>query len=443
MSKIFKIKTSEGIKNTIEMHPDTASVIGFAEYKKAVVRFGVQMHYADVVLNSALSGSDILLSSKLITSLHIPDFADYELKISGNEIDIGPYIGMLMSLEDQKLTWSVLERMKVYVSDYANLHGAVVIFALDKADAVGRLIEGYCYHPVKKTFKRGIYPFPSAIYRSVGLNDRWKNCFLTAMGNRFFNNHYFSKWEMYKWYSANPDISDHVPFTCVLKTADDVFTTLDKYGKVFIKPISGLGGHGITQAAETAGGYEFKYRVKGENHSELKATKDEVTEYIKIKFGRSRYLVQQPIDLIKINDCVVDFRCIMQKNHTGNWFCMAIIGRYGKKGSIVSNISSGGTAFILSSNANSPSPLRGDKAALLSNEISAFALDVCKALDAYGLNIGTVGIDIGVDNNGKLWLIEINNRDPDPTIALDANDRALYLKLKTSIISYAKFLAGF
>ncbi len=442
MDKVYKIKTSESKKSTIELHPDTAASLGIAGYKKAVVKFGSLRLYADVVSNINLSGSDILLSRKLVLSLHIPDFPDYEIKVSENEIDIGPFIGMLMSNEDKNLTWSALERMKVYLKNYENLHGAVVIFALDKTDAVGRLIEGYCYHPETKTFEKGIYPFPSAIYRSIGLNDRWKNSFLTAMGNRFFNNHYFSKWEMYRWYSGNPELSGNMPFTCVLKSDDDVFSMLAKYGKVFVKPISGLGGHGITQVTATENGYAFKYREKGENVTELKASKEDAAEYIKIKFGSGRYLVQQPIDLIRINDCVVDFRCIMQKNQSGSWVCMAIIGRYGKKGSIVSNISSGGTAFILSS-ADSPAPLHGEKAELLSSEISAFALDVCKALDEYGLNIGTVGIDIGADNNSKLWLIEINNRDPDPTIALDANDRALYIKLKTGILTYAKFLAGF
>ncbi|HOK69722.1 MAG TPA: YheC/YheD family protein [Bacillota bacterium] len=438
--KTCKIKTSESKKNTVELHPDTAAALGIATFKKAVVKFGILRHFADVVLNGEVAETELILSTKLASNLHIPDFPDYEVKVSGNEIEFGPFIGMLMSSEDKRLTWSLLERMKVYLSDYENLHGAVVFFALDKADDVGRLIEGYCYRPDTKTFEKGIFPFPASMYRSIGLSDRWKNCFLTAMGDRFFNSHYFSKWEMYQWYSANPAFAGHVPFTNILRTADDVFEMLERYGKAFIKPVSGLGGHGITQAAATENGYEFKYREKGENIRALKAAKEEAAEYIKIRFGSGRCLVQQPIDLIKVNDCVIDFRCIAQKNRFGKWVCMAVIGRYGKKGSIVSNISSGGTAFILG---GPDSPLQGAQAAHLFREISAFAMKVCSALDEYGLNIGTVGIDIGVDKNGGLWLIEINNRDPDPTIALDANDRDLYLRLKTGILAYAKFLAGF
>jgi len=64
-------------------------------------------------------------------------------------------------------------------------------------------------------------------------------------------------------------------------------------------------------------------------------------------------------------------------------------------------------------------------------------------LDEYGLNCGTLGLDIGVDLEEKIWLIEINNRDPDPSIALNVHDLQLYYELKTGPLFYAKFLAGF
>jgi hypothetical protein len=131
----------------------------------------------------------------------------------------------------------------------------------------------------------------------------------------------------------------------------------------------------------------------------------------------------------------------MQKNLYGKWECKAIIGRCGNKGSIVSNISSGGSAFMLKNRNSLPLPKR--KVIQLYSDISAFALKVCGAIDEYGINCGMVGLDVGVDNHGKLWLIEINNRDPDPTIALDARDKPLYVEIKTGILVYAKALCGF
>jgi hypothetical protein len=79
----------------------------------------------------------------------------------------------------------------------------------------------------------------------------------------------------------------------------------------------------------------------------------------------------------------------------------------------------------------------------LETEIRVFAIDVCNALDESGINCGTLGLDIGVDKTGHLWLIEINNRDPNPSIALNIHDVHLYYQLKTGPLFYAKFLAGF
>ena len=73
----------------------------------------------------------------------------------------------------------------------------------------------------------------------------------------------------------------------------------------------------------------------------------------------------------------------------------------------------------------------------------AFAINVCNTLDKYGINCGTLGLDIGMDPQWNLWLIEINNRDPDPRIAMDIHDVQLYYTLKTGPLFYAKLLAGF
>lgn len=442
MNKVYQIRQLDKKNPTLMIHPNTADALGIRSRKMAVLRFGCIRQFADISLSGDVLESEIWLSSKLTANLHLPDFPDYELRVNENEIEIGPFIGMLMSRKDERLTPSSLEKMKIYLSDYRNLHGAVVVFALDKADAVGRLIEGYCYNPVSRQFEKGVYPFPSSIYRAIGLSDFWKNCFYSVIGDRFFNNQYFNKWEMYQWYSAHPELSSRVPFTCLYKTAQDVFDSLDKYKTVFIKPVAGLGGHGITQVRQSGEKFTLKYRENGKNQSDVLQSKQEAAEYLTAKFSDGRYLIQQSIDLIQIKGHVVDFRCVMQKNQSGKWSCRAIIGRYGDRGSVVSNISSGGKAVSIENLAGSL-PLPKSKAHHLSDEIGDFALQICSALDEYGLNCGTLGLDIGADITGNLWLIEINNRDPDPTIALDIHDRLLYIKLKTGILAYAKFLSGF
>ena len=355
---IYKIKPQGGKKEVLHINPKTAENLGLKSAKITVLQFGSARQFASISVAENVPPNEICLSSKLIASLRLPLYPDYELRASRNRLEIGPFIGMLISREDKNLTPNALEKMKIYVSDYARLHGAIVVFALDAVDPVGQLIEGYCYNPLSRKFEKGVFPFPSAIYRTIGLSDRWKNLFLSVIGGRLYNSHYFNKWEMYQWYSKNPGLSAHVPFTCKYKSPEDVFNMLYKYQKAYIKPISGLGGHGVVQVRLHNGRYIFKYREHGENRTDISQNKAEAAEYLTIRLNHGKYLVQQPIELIQIDERVIDFRCIMQKNLYGKWECKAIIGRCGNKGSIVSNISSGGSAFMLKNRNSLPLPKR-------------------------------------------------------------------------------------
>jgi len=107
----------------------------------------------------------------------------------------------------------------------------------------------------------------------------------------------------------------------------------------------------------------------------------------------------------------------------------------------VSNISSGGTAYRVTEILEKVMP--SSVVPSMEEKIRNFDLEICNALDEIGINCGDLGVDVGVDTQGCLWLIEINNRDPDPTIALNIRDRRLYYDLKAGRLLYAKALAGF
>lgn len=120
-----------------------------------------------------------------------------------------------------------------------------------------------------------------------------------------------------------------------------------------------------------------------------------------------------------------------------------MIGRLGAQGSVVSNISSGGDAFTAGEILRMALPAATGQIDRLLVRMNDLALQVCNKLDQLGVHCGTLGLDIAVDHHGTLWLIEINNRDPDPGIALDIHDPGLYRALKTGPLLYAKYLAGF
>ncbi|MDD4698987.1 MAG: YheC/YheD family protein [Oscillospiraceae bacterium] len=348
-----------------------------------------------------------------------------------------------MSKENRRLKASFLEKMMVYVKKYSELHGAVVVFALDRIDIDKQIIEGYCYNPIENRFEKGTFPYPCAIYRTIGLNGTWKDHFRVAIGDKLFNSQYFSKWKMHQWLSVDTEINDHIPYTVLYKSEQDIFDMLETFKKIYVKPISGLRGKGIFQVSKDNALYVFKHRDNGSNLTDTFETKSEASEYIKNILANGKYIVQQAINLMNHEGSIIDFRCIMQKDQSNSWKCNAIIAKCSGTSSIVSNISNGGTAFDAEFMFKEVLHLSDYKSAYILNEIKSFAFHSCNKLDELGINCGTLGLDVGMDTNDYVWLIEINNRDPDPTIALDINDVKLYYELKTNPLFYAKALAGF
>ncbi len=437
------IKKSTGGSSDLVIHPAKAAEIGLDSKKFAFISFGSQKHYVNILINDQISPEHVLLSKKLIEAFHLPDYTVYEISLTHNEIIIGPYIGLLLSEEDRQLTPSSLNKMLVYVSEYPKLHGVIVVFALDKVNRADRFIEGYCYNPIHNCWQEGRFPYPASIYRMIGLSEEWKNHFLSAIGDKIFNNRYFNKWQMYQWFSDDSALNPYIPYTTLYHSPQDVFDMLEKFQKVYIKPVSGLRGRGIVRIGMENQSFIFKYHENQKNCYVTLESLSKAGDYIQKRFAHGRYLIQQAVDLLEHKGGVVDFRCVVQKNQSNAWVCRAIIGRAGGKDSIVSNISSGGSAFPAEELLGEVSATSEKSILDMKKEIAALAWNVCNTLDEYGINCGTLGLDIGVDNEGHLWLIEINNRDPDPTIALDVHDQELYHALKTGPLFYAKFLAGF
>ncbi|HEY9061470.1 MAG TPA: YheC/YheD family protein [Pseudobacteroides sp.] len=443
MSSVFTIKSDSNNHSVFTVNPKTADEINIRSKKQAYISFGSKRHYVKVKTSENVPDNVILLSDNVSQDLYIPDYLAYEVSVYKNEISIGPFIGLLLKKEDKDFTDSCLRKLLMYTRNYSDINGAIVVFGLDKVDGVRHLIEGFCYNPGLGKWQRATFPYPSAIYRKIGLNEQWKNHFLTVMGDCIFNNHYFSKWDMYKWLASSCIAGQHLPYTMRYTSWEDVINMLKKYDKVYIKPASGLKGHGIVQASMNGENMILKFRHKGENHEVALNSIDEIRDYMGKRFADKEYIVQQGIELLKYDEKIVDFRCVLQKNKWNMWECMAVFGRCGENGSVVSNISSGGTVFRAEELLEKALPSSVDHSSEVRESIEYLAEKVCYELDDCGINCGFLGLDIGVDEYGYLWLIEINNRDPCLLYALDISDEELYFNLKVNPLYYAKYLAGF
>lgn len=427
----------------LTLHPATADALGLSGRRRVLVRFGGLRREVKLVPKGEYEG-EIVLSQDVMDALRLPAYPLYDLLCENGELNFGPLIGLLLHRHNRAFTQESLKKLLIYTGRHDEVRGALVAFALDRADLAAGLVEGFCYNPAAGRFEKGVFPFPAAVYRTVGLSDAWKNRIASQIGDRLFNCPYFTKKETMSWLSRFPIVALHLPQTEVYDGPEHVLEAARRHGAVFLKPSRGLGGRGIVRAAlQPDGGWEFRYRENDEARTLHCKNDAEALSFLKTRPLGTGTLVQQAVALPEHNGRVYDFRCVMQKDGFARWRLMAIIGRRSAKNGVVSNISSGGRAFRPEDMPETEISPPGYDPQALREKLAAFAYDVCEALDGCGVNCGTLGVDIGVDKKGRLWLFEVNNRDPDPTLALNLGDRALYRRLKTGPLFYARSLAGF
>ena len=436
------IKLQQHKRPILVINEYLAEQLELTKRKRGYVSFGTRKMFVDIIISREVADREIILSTIVVSELYIPLYPIYEIRVKGNEIIIGPCIGILACQKEEDLTKRMLKELALNTIDYGRINGAVITFSLDKVDKESHLIEGYCYNPSKDIWEKGKFPYPLAIYRKSRLSEKWENHFLPLIGDSTFNNYSFDKWDMHRWFSREREIEPYMPRTVIYKEKQDIIRMLDRFGNVYVKPIWGMKGFGVIRVNKEENNIRFRYR-KDDNNIDIAIGEEQLDQTLKDLFTEEECIIQQGINLFEYDGGVVDFRAVMQKNETCKWECSSIIARVGAKESVVSNISSGGAALpamdlILESLADSHIEAFEIKEGLIS-----LCMKVCNALDEYGYNFGTLGLDIGVDKDKNIWLIEVNNRRPHPAIALRASDIQSYYTILTGPLRYAKALAGF
>lgn len=443
MNYSINIQSHELKEAVLIINEQLAEKLNIRKKKRLAISFGTQRHFVDIRLSSDSNESIIYLSSEVIDSLHLPIYPKFEIRTKGNELILGPSIGILASHKYEDITKRRLKEISMNTLAYSRINGAIIVFSLDRVNKLKRLVEGYCYNAETDTWEKGIFPYPLAIYRRAYLNDSWKNHFLTALGDTVFSNYSFGKWEMHQWFSEEPELISYLPETRIYNSSEELIAMLEKYEVLYVKPTWGMKGFGVIKVSKIDNKINLQYREEDENKDITLKSSKEIESTFKKLFEPGGHIIQQGLNLIKYDGGIVDFRCVMQKNEANKWINNGIIARIGAKESVVSNISSGGSALPAMDLISKSLELSSTDNYLLKEKITSLCTKVCKTLDEYGFNFGVLGLDIGIDTSLNIWLIEVNNRNPHPAIALRASDIPVYYTILTGPLYYAKALAGF
>jgi len=276
------------------------------------------------------------------------------------------------------------------------------------------------------------YPFPDAIYNSSYPLTARAEKIVDYLSERIpFTSHSVGdKLTVYKIVEKGNDFKQYLIPTVKLVNIELLMGMINLYSKIIIKPVSGHQGGGIL-FIEKQDDNLFKIIDSGRI---LLYKKQELLDLVLPKIKEEEYIGQKFISSRLQSGLVYDFRLHVQKNGEGKWVITTIYPRIGAFGSITSNLSGGGyTAFLDS---------------FLQKEFNDNWFDIKRMLEQFSLNFSNhfdslyndvtfdeLGIDVGIDENQKLWLFEVNWRPGAPIIF----NRELDVALNT--IHYANYLA--
>lgn len=187
-----------------------------------------------------------------------------------------------------------------------------------------------------------------------------------------------------------------------VSSVQQVMDYLEQYNQIIIKPSGGNQGKGIHFLMKQENEYVWHDNNEAYliNHAELIEELNEI--------AKSHMIVQPFITSMTKEGRPFDIRVHIRRNGQGEWQLVKMYPRVGKLGSIVSNVSQGGyigdLQEVLQEN------FGDEKASAMEAELKAFATLFPERFQrGYDKPLDALGIDIGVDSSGELWMFEVNS----------------------------------
>jgi glutathione synthase/RimK-type ligase-like ATP-grasp enzyme len=227
-----------------------------------------------------------------------------------------------------------------------------------------------------------------------------------------------------------------------MKNFQMVESMLKQHQTVYVKPVFGSQGRRIIRISRTGGhSFTYQYQIKDRLVKKTVYQLAELERKLKPLMGKLTYIIQQEIKLLKNQGSVVDMRVMVQKNERGKWGVSGKAFRIGKTGGITSNLSNGGKACeiqgILAQHFHDPLEVER-----IVREVDFLALAAAQSIEKYRFPIGELGIDIGVDQDGRIWFIEANLKPARKVFSLIGDQETRLLTVQRPIL-FARYLAGF
>lgn len=182
---------------------------------------------------------------------------------------------------------------------------------------------------------------------------------------------------------------------------NEVQDYLDKYQTIVLKPVAGEKGKGVFIVKKEKKEYSIGYQKK-----EKKLNEKRFIEFYEANIKNKKYMLQKYVQSRSLQGDPFDCRIHVEKNGNGEWVSARNYIRIGIGQKVVSNISQGGGV-------SDPEPFLkanfGDKWEEINEKLNKLAVTLpYKIEELRDTTLMTMGMDIGIDVDGDLYLFEIN-----------------------------------
>ncbi|MEH7126078.1 YheC/YheD family protein [Bacillus sp. JJ1773] len=399
-----------------------------------------------VMIESApITKDEIIMSEDLFRELMLPIqvtqfIAHYSKK--ENTLTIGPVIGLLteISFSEElephfRSIHSFCKEMHDVVSE---IGGFFYVFSLtDYSDGI---MNGY--YLLDESWHNSPVPLPNVIYNRIHSRRLEASLFFQKFKKAvfshnipIFNDHFLTKNTVNDLLISEEYLHPFLPET-LLATEKSLEELKMKYDSIFIKPIHGSQGRNIIKLSKINNSLQAELSTaKGRDHTYLFNTYSEFFKWIQPFLEKRTYIVQQGIPLIKYKNNQLDFRILCHRNLQNSWKATSAVARISAEEQFVSNIARGGEIMkpvhVLTKLSDRKTAIQ--QLALM-KELAVEASSIISH-HSDGL-MGELGIDIGVDESGKLWIIEVNAK---PSKNLGENENKIRPSTK-ALLEYCTLL---
>ncbi|KAF0817971.1 MULTISPECIES: YheC/YheD family endospore coat-associated protein [unclassified Cytobacillus] len=317
-------------------------------------------------------------------------------------------------------------------------------FVPSDINPISERIAGDTFNPSSREWEPAEFTVPEILYDRCfyGNDSHSKQCISIVNWLKARNDIQFlgyglpNKLELYEILSRS-NISPYLLKTDRFTGADSFLNSLIPDQPCILKPASGSQGQGIYYIEKTGKIILVKTDKRNGQVTRSFETEKKAAGWLNKLTADRQYLIQPYVNLSNNDGQPFDIRILLQKNRIGAWKEMGRGIRTGREGGIVSNLSAGGSNISFEDwIAQYPSSLKS----FLSDELNDITDTLPAVLERKLPPLFEMGIDIGVETNGSIWILDINSKPGRKTILNSQPE--MKEELYTAPLLYAKFLAA-